>query len=106
MPEDLWHHIIGGCNWTDEVVKQQTEEIMVARQQQVTLPDTEYHVISSTKVNQDFSIFVALPHSYVESGQAYPVDQQGAGRLTAIHGGLVGEVASEPVKIEHERGDE
>lgn len=40
---------------------------------QVTIPDTELHVISSTKVNQEFNIFVALPHSYAKSEQAYPV---------------------------------
>ncbi len=39
---------------------------------QVTIPDTEIHFISSSNINQEFSIFVALPHSYASLGKAYP----------------------------------
>lgn len=46
---------------------------MSATRPQVTIPDTELHVISSTNVKQEFNIFVALPHSYANSEQAYPV---------------------------------
>lgn len=41
--------------------------------QLVTIPDTELHFISSTKVNQEFNLFVSLPHTYAQSEQAYPV---------------------------------
>jgi len=46
---------------------------MLKTHPQVTIPDTDLHFISSTKVNQEFNIFVALPHSYAKSEQAYPV---------------------------------
>lgn len=39
---------------------------------QVTIPDTEIHLISSSNVNQEFSIFVALPHTYAKLDNAYP----------------------------------
>jgi predicted alpha/beta superfamily hydrolase len=41
--------------------------------EQVTIPDTELRILSSTNVNQEFSIFIALPHSYTKSEQSYPV---------------------------------
>lgn len=39
---------------------------------QVTIPDTEIHLIYSSNVNQEFSIFVALPHTYTKLDKAYP----------------------------------
>ncbi|HEY9671231.1 MAG TPA: alpha/beta hydrolase-fold protein [Waterburya sp.] len=39
---------------------------------QVTIPDTETHLISSSNINQDFSILVALPHTYAKFDKAYP----------------------------------
>lgn len=38
----------------------------------VTIPDTEVHLISSSNVNQEFRIFVALPHTYASLDKAYP----------------------------------
>jgi predicted alpha/beta superfamily hydrolase len=46
---------------------------MSTARQLVTIPGTELHVISSTKVDQEFHISVALPATYVEGDQAYPV---------------------------------
>jgi predicted alpha/beta superfamily hydrolase len=46
---------------------------MSATHQPVSISDTELHVISSANVKQEFNIFVALPHSYMNSEQAYPV---------------------------------
>jgi len=40
---------------------------------QVTIPDTEMQSLSSSNVDQEFRIFVALPHTYAHSGKAYPV---------------------------------
>ena len=38
----------------------------------VTIPDTEIHLISSSTVNQEYRIFVALPHTYTSINKAYP----------------------------------
>lgn len=39
----------------------------------VTIPDTELRILSSSAVGQEFSIFVALPHTYTQESKAYPV---------------------------------
>jgi predicted alpha/beta superfamily hydrolase len=40
---------------------------------QVTIPNTELHTLNSSIVNQEFSIFVALPDTYAKGDKAYPV---------------------------------
>ena len=40
---------------------------------QVTISNTELHALNSSIVNQEFSIFVALPDTYAKGGKAYPV---------------------------------
>jgi predicted alpha/beta superfamily hydrolase len=39
----------------------------------VTIPDTERRMLSSSVVDQEFSIYVALPYSYTKESKAYPV---------------------------------
>lgn len=39
---------------------------------QVTIPDTEIHLVFKSNVNQEFRIFVALPHTYASLDKAYP----------------------------------
>lgn len=39
----------------------------------VTIPDTEQWTLSSSNINQEFSIFVALPYTYGKDNQTYPV---------------------------------
>ena len=39
----------------------------------VTIPDTELRMLSSSVIDQEFSICVALPHSYTKDSKAYPV---------------------------------
>ena len=46
---------------------------MSRQRPQVTIPDTEMQSLSSSNVDQEFQIFVALPHTYANSGKAYPV---------------------------------
>jgi predicted alpha/beta superfamily hydrolase len=46
---------------------------MSTQHPQVTIPDTELRMLASSHVNQVFSISVALPHSYAQDDQAYPV---------------------------------
>jgi hypothetical protein len=40
---------------------------------QVTIPNTELHALNSSIVNQEFSIFIALPDAYSSGGKVYPV---------------------------------
>ncbi|MCG7852047.1 MAG: prolyl oligopeptidase family serine peptidase, partial [Methanosarcinaceae archaeon] len=40
---------------------------------QVTIPNTEVRMFSSSIVNQEFKIFIALPPNYTESKKSYPV---------------------------------
>ncbi len=40
---------------------------------QATIPDTELRMLASSNVSQEFSIFVALPHTYAQDDRAYPV---------------------------------
>jgi predicted alpha/beta superfamily hydrolase len=42
------------------------------RYQQVTIQDTEIHRLSSTHVDQEYNILVALPPGYVDSDKTYP----------------------------------
>lgn len=39
---------------------------------QVTLPDTEMRLLTSSYINQEYNIFVALPPGYADSGKVYP----------------------------------
>jgi len=40
---------------------------------QVSLPNTEVHMIESKNVDQTFKIFVSLPQGYADSDETYPV---------------------------------
>lgn len=40
---------------------------------QVTIPDTELRMLSASSIEQEFSLFVALPHTYTKDSKAYPV---------------------------------
>lgn len=40
---------------------------------QVTIPNTEVRMFSSSIVNQEFKIFIALPRNYADSEKSYPV---------------------------------
>lgn len=40
---------------------------------QVTIPNTEMRVLSSSVINQEFSIFVALPQMYAVNNNTYPI---------------------------------
>jgi predicted alpha/beta superfamily hydrolase len=52
----------------------QTERVMTTLPSLVTIPDTELRMLSSPIVGQEFSICVALPHTYSkDSSNAYPV---------------------------------
>lgn len=40
---------------------------------QVTIPNTEVRMLSSSIVSQEFKVFVALPRNYADSEKSYPV---------------------------------
>lgn len=46
---------------------------MSTPQPQVTMPNTELWMLSSSHVSQEFSIAIGLPDTYSESDEAYPV---------------------------------
>jgi predicted alpha/beta superfamily hydrolase len=46
---------------------------MSSQYPQVTIPHTEVHMLSSSSVDQEYQISVALPFSYADSDERYPV---------------------------------
>jgi len=59
---------------------------------QVSIPETEFRMIKSSFINQEFKISICLPHEYANGDQSYPV-------LYVLDGNSVFGITAETVRL-------